>query len=82
MIKDSGLIDSAVNKWNLDYLGAHLNCDEHTVYKSPNSTFKYWDEKKLKNVKNFIPPTEILSIKFNEFLNLIQSDGGNFKYAS
>jgi len=42
----AGLVGSAVNKWDLDYLTANLGTVPCTVYRSVSSQFRYWDESK------------------------------------
>ena len=77
MIKNSKLVQSALPKWgNMDYLRANLPGAKLHVVKSSTNKFKYWDEKKLVNVKGFKSPTIHNDMSFDEFLSKLKSTEG------
>jgi hypothetical protein len=82
VITNSGLVQSAIDKWNLDYLKEHLNKSSYHVYRSQTNRFLYWDDKKCsdKTLANFKKPTELIEMNFNDFVDLIESSSESDEY--
>ncbi|XP_014677092.1 PREDICTED: hypoxia-inducible factor 1-alpha inhibitor-like [Priapulus caudatus] len=79
VITDTHLADTAL-KWDLEYLAKHLGSGQHTVYRSKTHKFKYYDEKKIKNLPSFTPPTQVLRMTFAEFLDKLRNPGKDRYY--
>jgi hypoxia-inducible factor 1-alpha inhibitor (HIF hydroxylase) len=71
------LIESAIKKWDLNYLKIHLKNSAYNVYRSKTKNFLYWDDKKVGDFKDFKPPTDLLQMNFNEFVDKIQEKDPN-----
>lgn len=68
VLMDTDLVSPAL-KWDLPYLEENLGSGDYTVFTSNSKHFKYYDENKLKELKNnnFVPPTSKLDLKIWEF---------------
>lgn len=71
LLTNSGVISSAL-KWDLDYLKENLGSGSFSVYTSKSSKFMYYDDKRAKQWPNFIPPTQRIQMKFDEFCSRIR----------
>ena len=71
LLTNSGVISSAL-KWDLDYLKENLGSGSFSVYTSKTSKFMYYDDKRAKQWPNFIPPTQRIQMKFDEFCSRIR----------
>ena len=72
VIRDTNLVASALH-WDLDYLEENIGDGRFTVYQSSNTKFKYFDEKKIENVRNFRKPMEATEMKFSHFVEKLKS---------
>ena len=55
-------------RWDLDYLREHMKGDAFSVYESDNHLFKYFDEKKVNAVRNFVPSMVRKEMTFPQFV--------------
>lgn len=74
LLTNSDIIGTAL-KWDLNYLKDNLGQGSFSVYSSRTHKFMYCDDKRAKDWPNFVPPTERLDMKFEEFFTRIT----NFK---
>lgn len=72
MLTDTNLVSSALH-WDIDYLNKHMGNGSFNVYFSKNNTFKYYDEKRANSTGDFMRPTIMKEMKFNEFVELLRS---------
>ncbi len=63
----------AVKKWNLDYLQANFGSGDYSVYLSKDHRFKYFDEKKSSELKQFRNPMKRVEMKFPDFVTRIRA---------
>jgi hypoxia-inducible factor 1-alpha inhibitor (HIF hydroxylase) len=70
IIPDSNLVSSA-RHWNIDYLQNNIGDGKFMTYVSNNQKFKYYDDKKCSNVKNFVKPMEQIELRFEDFVQQI-----------
>lgn len=73
VLTDSDLVGSAYH-WDLGYLCSNLGSGLYTVYSSTNKKFKYYDEKKLPQNKDFEPPTSHSDMTFQEFATKLKKN--------
>ncbi|CAG5129036.1 unnamed protein product [Candidula unifasciata] len=73
VLTDSELVGSAYH-WDLAYLCSNLGSGQYTVYSSENKKFKYYDEKKLPQNKDFTPPTSHSDMTFQEFASKLKKN--------
>lgn len=59
--------------WDLDYLGKNMGDGMFTVYSSHTNKFKYFDDKKGNNVKNFREPMRHLDMSFQDFAKRLRN---------
>lgn len=72
-------------KWTIEYLEENLQDEDHTAYISPNRTFLYYDDDRIKGAyKDFKPPTKQRLLYFSNFTKLIKelesADNGSRAY--
>ncbi|WAQ96454.1 HIF1N-like protein [Mya arenaria] len=72
IVTGSDLVGSA-SHWSLDYLAENIGDGTFNVYKSASRKFKYYSDKKMQAVHEFAPPTQLLEMRFQEFMKLIRS---------
>lgn len=70
MLTNSNIIATAL-KWDLDYLKKNLGPGSYSVYTSKTCKFMYYDDKRAKDWPNFVPPTQRLHMRFEEFYSRI-----------
>lgn len=77
VIPDTNLVSSA-SHWNIDYLQENIGNGKFMTYFSNNKRFKYFDDKKCTNIKDFKKPMDQAELTFDEFvrkLNKSKSKG-------
>ena len=72
VLTDTNLVNSALH-WDIDYLSKNMGNGTFNVYFSKNNKFKYFDEKRADSTKDFVRPTLMKEMKFNEFVDLLKS---------
>ncbi|XP_005092336.1 hypoxia-inducible factor 1-alpha inhibitor [Aplysia californica] len=78
ILTGSNLVGSAYH-WDMDYLCSNLGCGQYTVYTSSSGKFKYYDEKKMPENKDFKPPTSHTDMTFQEFAAKLKQERNNEK---
>ncbi|XP_041364031.1 hypoxia-inducible factor 1-alpha inhibitor-like [Gigantopelta aegis] len=78
VLTDTNLVTSALH-WNEAFLRTHIGDGKFTVFTSDSHKFLYYDDKKLKFVPNFKPPTRHLEMTFDQFIDKIE-DKNNSKW--
>ncbi|CAH1169652.1 unnamed protein product [Phaedon cochleariae] len=77
LITGSKLVESALQKWSLEYLEKNLGKSGYTVYLSRNHKFKYFDEKKMLTKTNqkgveFTPISKRVDMKVSDFMKRLK----------
>ncbi|KAK3579440.1 hypothetical protein CHS0354_028240 [Potamilus streckersoni] len=72
ILTDTKLVSSALH-WDLDYLSENMGEGDFTVFLSDTNKFMYFDDKKIENVKDFKQPTQMIEMKFPEFVTRLRS---------
>ena len=73
ILTGTNLVGSAYH-WNLDFLTSQLGSGQNTVYSSKTGKFKYFDEKKIPQNKDFHPPTSHTEMTFQEFRHKLETE--------
>lgn len=69
---DTGLVATALG-WDLDFLRINLGDGDFSVYLSDSHKFRYFDEKKAKESKTFVPHMQREEMKFCQFYDKIRN---------
>ncbi|XP_064614715.1 hypoxia-inducible factor 1-alpha inhibitor-like [Liolophura sinensis] len=72
VLTDTNLVTSALH-WTIPYLQENIGSCDFSVYSSTNNKFKYYDDKKIRSNKDFIPPTRRTEMKFPDFVNAVNA---------
>ena len=80
VLTDTNLVSSAL-QWDEAYLRTHIGNGKFTVFTSDSHKFLYYDDKKMKFVPNFKPPTRHLDLTFDQFIDKLENNSESKWYA-
>jgi oxalate decarboxylase/phosphoglucose isomerase-like protein (cupin superfamily) len=63
-------IDQVSQKWSSSYLSSVMSTERIHVEKSKSNHFMYWTKPKRGLPRDFVPPTELIDMKFDDWLSI------------
>eukprot|EP01095_Lingulamoeba_sp_RSL-Kostka_P011121 TRINITY_DN4156_c1_g3_i1.p1 TRINITY_DN4156_c1_g3~~TRINITY_DN4156_c1_g3_i1.p1 ORF type:complete len:618 (+),score=238.60 TRINITY_DN4156_c1_g3_i1:63-1916(+) len=73
IIKNSGLVGSAVENWDFEFLNKNLKGNNQTVFKGTSGKFMYWDDEKNGKLFNFKARTKKEEMSFGDFYERVKN---------